>query len=62
PRPVNPAEYQSDRKVPLPLTAGMQPLVQGGGVNVIRAEQALERRSGMPVNISEAGTQSHIGS
>ncbi|VTM75500.1 Probable L,D-transpeptidase ErfK/SrfK precursor [Raoultella planticola] len=58
----NRAEYESDRKVPLPLTAGIQAFVKGMGVNVIRAEQALERRSGMPVNISEAGTQSHIGS
>ncbi len=58
----NRAEYESDRKVPLPLTAGIQAFVKGVGVNVIRAEQALERRSGMPVNISEAGTQSHIGS
>lgn len=58
----NRAEYESDRKVPLPMTTGIQAFVQGEGVNVMRAEQALERRSGMPVNISEAGTQSHIGS
>ncbi|EOW1321525.1 L,D-transpeptidase [Raoultella ornithinolytica] len=58
----NRAEYESDRKVPLPTTTGIQAFVKGEGVNVIRAEQALERRSGMPVNISEAGTQSHIGS
>ncbi|MGS3447198.1 L,D-transpeptidase [Klebsiella electrica] len=58
----NRAEYESDRKVPLPMTTGMQEFVKGTGVNVLRAEQALERRSGMPVNISEAGTQSHIGS
>ncbi|WP_165785378.1 L,D-transpeptidase [Raoultella sp. T31] len=58
----NRAEYESDRKVPLPMTTGMQEFVKGTGVNVLRAEQALERRSGMPVNISEAGTPGHIGS
>ncbi|QDI07947.1 putative L,D-transpeptidase ErfK/SrfK precursor [Klebsiella electrica] len=58
----NRAEYESDRKVPLPITTGMQEFVKGTGVNVLRAEQALERRSGMPVNISEAGTPGHIGS
>ena len=58
----NRAEYESDRKVPLPMTTGMQEFVKGTGVNVLRAEQALERRSGMPVNICEAGTPGHIGS
>lgn len=58
----NRAEYESERKVPLPMTTGMQEFVKGTGVNVLRAEQALERRSGMPVNISEAGTPGHIGS
>ncbi len=52
----NRAEYESDRKVPLPMSTGIQTFVKEGGVNTIRAEQALERRSGMPVNISEAGT------
>lgn len=58
----NRAEYESDRKVPLPMTTGMQEFVKGTGVNVLRAEQALERRSGMPVNISEAGTPGHTDS
>ncbi|HHG8775476.1 TPA: L,D-transpeptidase [Raoultella planticola] len=51
----NRAEYESDRKVPLPMAAGFQTFVKGEGVDVNQASQALERRSGMPVNISASG-------
>ncbi|MFK3705439.1 L,D-transpeptidase ErfK/SrfK [Raoultella sp. BIGb0138] len=51
----NRAEYESDRKVPLPMAAGLQTFVKGEGVDVNQASQALERRSGMPVNISASG-------
>lgn len=58
----NRAEYESDRKVPLPMTTGIQSFVKGEGVNASLATQALERRSGMPVNISGAGTVNQFGS
>ncbi|WP_434640048.1 L,D-transpeptidase [Klebsiella sp. I138] len=58
----NRAEYESDRKVPLPMTAGIQAFVKGESVNVNQVEHALERRSGMPVKISEAGSVNHFGS
>ena len=50
----NRAEYESDRKVPLPVTPAMQAFVKGEGVDVNRAGQALERRSGMPVEIGRS--------
>ncbi|MBS7086402.1 MAG: L,D-transpeptidase [Klebsiella aerogenes] len=50
----NRAEFQSDRKVPLPYTPAIREFVQGAGVNVGRADSALQRRSGMPVNISRS--------
>jgi L,D-transpeptidase ErfK/SrfK len=37
--------------VPLPVTPAIQAFVKGEGVDVNHAEQALERRSGMPVAI-----------
>ncbi|HCD1256040.1 TPA: L,D-transpeptidase [Citrobacter amalonaticus] len=48
----NRAEYESDRKVPLPITPVMRSFMSGEGVDVNRVSDALERRSGMPVNIS----------
>ena len=56
----NRAEYESDRKVPLPITPAIQAFVKGEGVDVNHAEQALERRSGMPVEIGRAAL--HAGS
>lgn len=48
----NRSEYESDRKVPLPVTPALRTFINGDDVDVSRASQALERRSGMPVNIS----------
>lgn len=48
----NRSEYESDRKVPLPVTSAIQAFIKGEGVDRERAEQALERRSGMPIAIS----------
>lgn len=45
----NRAEFESDKKVPLPVTSS---LISGEGADVNRVNEALERRSGMPVNIS----------
>ncbi|HBQ0465258.1 TPA: L,D-transpeptidase [Klebsiella aerogenes] len=54
----NRAEFQSDRKVPLPYTPAIREFVQGAGVNVGHADSALQRRSGMPVNISRSAVES----
>lgn len=48
----NRTEYESDNKVPLPITPALRSFTQGEGVDGRRARGALERRSGMPVNIS----------
>ncbi|HHO9701356.1 L,D-transpeptidase [Citrobacter braakii] len=48
----NRSEYESDRKVPLPVTPALRTFISGNDVDVSRGNQALERRSGMPVNIS----------
>ena len=48
----NRTEYESDNKVPLPITPALRNFTQGEGVDGSRARGALERRSGMPVNIS----------
>lgn len=48
----NRTEYESDNKVPLPITPALRSFTQGDGVDGSRARGALERRSGMPVNIS----------
>lgn len=48
----NRSEYESDKKVPLPITPVMRSFMSGEGVDVHRVSEALERRSGMPVNIS----------
>ncbi|HHG9496572.1 TPA: L,D-transpeptidase [Citrobacter farmeri] len=53
----NRAEYESDRKVPLPITPVMRSFMSGEGVDVNRVSEALERRSGMPVNISHGQTR-----
>lgn len=48
----NRAEFESTNKVPLPVTAVMCSGLKGEGVNEQVAAEALERRSGMPVDIS----------
>ncbi|MEB2304890.1 L,D-transpeptidase [Citrobacter braakii] len=48
----NRSEYESDRKVPLPITPALRTFISGNDVDMSRGNQALERRSGMPVNIS----------
>lgn len=53
----NRAEYESDRKVPLPITPVMRSFMSGEGVDMNRVSEALERRSGMPVNISHGQTR-----
>lgn len=52
----NRAEYESDRKVPLPITPVMRSFMSGEGVDMNRVSEALERRSGMPFNISHGQT------
>lgn len=53
----NRAEYESDRKVPLPITPVMRSFMNAEGVDTNRVSEALERRSGMPVNISHGQTR-----
>ncbi|MNP30182.1 putative L,D-transpeptidase ErfK/SrfK precursor [compost metagenome] len=48
----NRAEFESTNKVPLPMTPGLRAQINGGDVDAVRVSEALERRSGMPVNIS----------
>lgn len=48
----NRTEYESDKKVPLPVTPALQAFVRGEGVDANRAQSEMQRRSGMPVNIS----------
>ncbi|MDF3828144.1 MULTISPECIES: L,D-transpeptidase [unclassified Pseudocitrobacter] len=50
----NRSEYESNKKVPLPVTPAMQAFVRGEGVDANRAQSEMQRRSGMPVNISSA--------
>ncbi|EPG4957779.1 TPA: L,D-transpeptidase [Citrobacter amalonaticus] len=53
----NRAEYESDRIVPLPITPVMRSFMSAEGVDTNRVSEALERRSGMPVNISHGQTR-----
>lgn len=48
----NRAEFESDKKVPLPMTSALRDMTQGSGVDAVMASAALTRRSGMPVPIS----------
>jgi L,D-transpeptidase ErfK/SrfK len=48
----NRSEYESDKRIPLPITPALRTFVTGEGVDISRANATLERRSGMPVNIS----------
>ncbi|AFJ46610.1 protein erfK/srfK precursor ErfK [Shimwellia blattae DSM 4481 = NBRC 105725] len=47
----NRAEFDSGRKVPLPVTAEMRTFMDDPAVSYSKAQGALERRSGMPVNL-----------
>ncbi len=53
----NRAEFESTNKVPLPMTAGLRAQLNGADVDAVKASGALERRSGMPVNVG-IGAQS----
>lgn len=44
----NRAEFESDRKVPLPMTAALRTFTDGDS----RAAAEMQRRSGMPVQLS----------
>jgi len=48
----NRAEFESDKKVPLPMTSALNNVTQGSGVDASVVSAALTRRSGMPVLIS----------
>ncbi|EPC6747717.1 L,D-transpeptidase, partial [Escherichia coli O21,81:H5,27] len=48
---------ESDRKVPLPVTPSLRAFINGQEVDVNRANAALQRRSGMPVQISSGSRQ-----
>jgi len=53
----NRAEFESDRKVPLPMTSTLNNVSQGAEVDAAVVSAALTRRAGMPVLISAgAGT------
>jgi len=47
----NRAEFESDKQIPLPTMPVLQSMLKGEGVDIQRASDALEQRSGMPVNI-----------
>lgn len=49
----NRAEYESDKRIPLPVTPAMRAFMQGPDVNMTRVSEVLERRSGMPVRINQ---------
>ena len=53
----NRAEFESDNKVPLPITPVMRAALKGSDVDVLRVDEVLERRSGMPVKVN--GTTTH---
>ncbi|VDZ78175.1 L,D-transpeptidase [Salmonella bongori] len=48
----NRAEFESDKKVPLPVTPVLRAFITGDSVDASRVDEVLERRSGMPVNVS----------
>lgn len=48
----NRVEFESDKKVPMPVTPAMRTFMAGEGVDVHRVSETLERRSGMPVKIT----------
>jgi len=48
----NRAEFESDNKVPLPITPALRAVIKGESIDESHAQAVLERRSGMPVNLS----------
>ncbi|KFD21724.1 L,D-transpeptidase [Yokenella regensburgei ATCC 49455] len=48
----NRAEFESDRKVPLPMTTQLRNATEGAGVDASVVSATLTRRSGMPVPIN----------
>ena len=48
----NRAEFESDNKVPLPITPALRAVIKGESIDESYAQAVLERRSGMPVNLS----------
>ncbi|HFZ8993018.1 TPA: L,D-transpeptidase [Citrobacter freundii] len=52
----NRTEFESDKRVPLSLTPALRSILAGEGTDTHRADEALKRRSGMPVNISSGMT------
>ncbi|WBM70212.1 L,D-transpeptidase [Buttiauxella sp. WJP83] len=48
----NRAEFESDRKVPLPMTTQLRNATEGAGVDASVVSATLTRRSGMPVMIN----------
>lgn len=48
----NRAEFESDNKVPLPITPALRAIFKGESIDESHAQAVLERRSGMPVNLS----------
>lgn len=56
----NRAEFESSNKVPLPATPVLHALMKGEGIDANRVTQELERRSGMPVNISAPAVDNPI--
>lgn len=48
----NRAEFESDRKVPLPMTTQLRNATEGAGVDASVVSATLMRRSGMPVMIN----------
>ena len=49
----NRSEFESDKRVPLPITPALRQVMQGDTVSEAAVTEALERRSGMPVKIGE---------
>lgn len=54
----NRAEFESDKKVPLPMTTILRSETQASDVHAAVVSEALNRRSGMPVQINAAATES----
>ncbi|MCS2161466.1 L,D-transpeptidase [Scandinavium sp. H11S7] len=54
----NRAEFESDKKVPLPMTPALNTATRGTDVNASVASAALTRRSGMPVMVSAGAANS----
>ncbi|MGO3910679.1 L,D-transpeptidase [Huaxiibacter chinensis] len=55
----NRAEFESDKKVPLPITPALRTMTQGVDVDAAVVSAAFTRRSGMPVHINVQ--QDHTG-